>query len=121
QIIATAPPQVAGTVHLTVSSYAGTSATSSSDQFTYSSAGTPAITSINGSGTIAGGDNVAILGSGFTGASAVLFGKVPAAYFTVLSDNAIIATTPALMAGTWHITVTTLTGTSTTSSPDQFT
>ncbi len=47
------------------------------------------------SGTTAGGTSVIIGGSGFTGASAVTFGGVKAGSFTVVSENYILATTPA--------------------------
>ena len=45
-------------------------------------------------GLVAGGDSVNILGSGFTGATAVSFGGIPAASFIVNGDNSITATTP---------------------------
>src|SRR5207244_3098684 len=92
------------------------------DRFTYTAAAAPTVTSISlNSGSTAGGGIVAILGSGFTGASAVNFGTTAALVFSVYSDNAIIATAPPLAAGTWHITVVTPSGTSSTSSADQFT
>ncbi len=47
------------------------------------------------SGTSAGGTQVIIGGSGFTGASSVAFGGTAAQSFTVVADGYIIATTPA--------------------------
>jgi hypothetical protein len=41
------------------------------------------------------GDAIAITGTGFTGATAVAFGSIPATTFTVDSDTAITATVPA--------------------------
>jgi|GEM_PF-710395 len=122
QIIATAPPQAAATVDITVTTYAGTSSTSANDHYVYTAAAAPAVTSISlNAGSTAGGAVVAILGSGFTGASTVNFGSSAATTFTIVSDNAIIATAPGLSAGTFDITVVTPSGTSSTSSADQFT
>ena len=45
-------------------------------------------------GTSAGGDTVLISGTGFTGATNVLFGSTPASSFTVLDDNLIRAVAP---------------------------
>jgi len=67
-----------------------------------------------------GGTTVTLTGSGFTGASKVLFGTVAASSFTVSSDTQIKAVSPA-GSGTVHVTVTTPGGTTTTSNADQFT
>lgn len=56
-------------------------------------------------GTTAGGTTVIIAGSGFTGATSVKFGSVPAASFTVDSDVQITAVAPAHAAGTVQIVV----------------
>jgi hypothetical protein len=121
-ITAIAPPQAAGTVDVTVTTYAGTSATSSADHFTYNAASAPSVTAITpASGSVLGGTSVTITGSGFSGASTVNFGTTAALDFSVLSDNAIIATAPGGTAGTVDITVTTPSGTSSTSSADHFT
>jgi hypothetical protein len=71
------------------------------------------------SGASAGGDNVTITGSGFTGATQVEFGGV-SAQMTVNSDTEITATSPP-GSGTADITVVTPNGTSATSPADQFT
>ncbi|KJY42180.1 hypothetical protein VR41_08935 [Streptomyces sp. NRRL B-1568] len=63
------------------------------------------------SGTTAGGTNVTVTGTGFTGATTVRFGDTPATSFTVNSDTQITATTP-LGSGTVQVTVTTPSGTS---------
>ncbi len=121
-IVATTPSQATGTVHTTVTTYSGSSSTSTADQFTYSAASAPSVSSISPtSGSTAGGTIVAIFGSNFTGATAVSFGTLAASSFAVLADNQISATAPAQAAGTFHITVTTPSGTSSTSTSDQFT
>lgn len=58
--------------------------------------GAPTFTSINPtSGPVAGGTVVTITGTGFTGATNVVFGAEAAASFTVDSDTQVTATTPA--------------------------
>jgi hypothetical protein len=121
-ITATAPPQAAGTVDITVTTPSGTSATGTADHYTYNAAAVPAITNVTpNSGGIAGGTAVTVIGSGLTGASAVNFGSTAATSFTVISNTAILATSPSGTAGTVDITVTTPSGTSTTGSADHFT
>ena len=122
QITAVSPPEAAGTVDVIVTTYAGTSAASSNDQFTYTSASAPAVSSLGTStGTTAGGTSVAIMGTNFTGATAVMFGTVPAASFTVVSSTQITAVSPPQAAATVDVTVTTFAGTSSTGSADHFT
>ncbi len=70
-------------------------------------------------GPEAGGTNVTITGSGFSGATAVAFGGTPAASFTVASDTLITAVSPA-GTGTVDMTVTTPGGTSLVVTADQF-
>ena len=70
------------------------------------------------SGSAVGGDSVTITGSGFTGATEVDFGGA-SAHFTVDSDTEITVTSPP-GSGTVHVTVVTPTGSSATSSADQF-
>ena len=82
----------------------------------------PTVTSLaTTSGPSAGGTSVVITGTGFTGASAVVFGSTSATGFTVNSATQITATAPAGSAGTVDITVTTTGGTSATGAGDQFT
>ncbi|MBF6296968.1 IPT/TIG domain-containing protein [Nocardia amamiensis] len=100
-IIALAPPGT-GTVPVTVTTAAGTSAGVS---FTYVPA--PTLTSISpATGPVTGGTTVTLTGTGFTGATAVFFGILPATSFTVNSPTQITAVTPAGL-GTVPVTVAT--------------
>jgi hypothetical protein len=119
-ITAVTPAGTDGTVDVTVSTVGGTSATSTADQFTYADP-VPTVTGVSPStGSAAGGDAVTITGSGFTSAYDVSFGGVSAS-FTVNSDGSITAVTPAGNPGTVDVTVSTVGGTSATSTADQFT
>jgi hypothetical protein len=123
KITAFSPASAAGTVHVTVTTPGGTSATSDFDQFTY--VPVPIVTSVSpNSGPATGGTTVTIKGSGFKDASEVRFGSVVvlASSFTVNSDGTqITVNSPASAAGTVHVTVTTpIGGTSATSNADLF-
>ncbi|MGY1941351.1 IPT/TIG domain-containing protein [Nocardia gipuzkoensis] len=99
-IIAITPPGT-GTVPVTVTNSAGTSP---GVPFTYVSV--PTLVSVTpNTGPVTGGTAVTITGTGFTGATGVFFGVLPAASFTVNSDTQITAVTP-LGFGTVPITVT---------------
>jgi hypothetical protein len=67
-----------------------------------------------------GETTVNITGSGFTGATSVMFGSVPAMGFTVNSDTSITAVSPAEAAMTVDVTVTGPGGTSEVSRHDHF-
>ena len=119
-ITATAPAESAGTIDITVTTAGGTSATSTADQYTYVSA--PTLTLVGpSSGPLGGGNSVALTGTGFTNATAVLFGSTAASSFTINSATSITATAPAESAGTVDITVTNPGGISATGSADQYT
>ncbi|MBX5465972.1 MAG: IPT/TIG domain-containing protein [Firmicutes bacterium] len=109
----TTPPGL-GTVDVRVGNDAAISGTGVADQFTYNGTSVlaPQVTSVTPSGgPAAGGTSVVIGGSGFTGATAVLFGSTPAAHFTVVSDSKITATAPP-GSGTVSVTVVTANGVS---------
>lgn len=72
------------------------------------------------SGPAAGASSVTITGSYLAGATAVLFGGMPAAGFTVDSDAQITAISPA-GSGTVDVRVTTAAGTSASGAADRFT
>ena len=124
QLTVTSPPATAsGPVDVTVTTPAGTSTTSSADHFTYNSAAAaPTVTAINPDrGPVAGGTNVTVTGTGFTGATGVNFGQVAVQNLAVASDTQLTVTSPpATAAGTVGVTVTTPAGTSPTSPADQF-
>ena len=61
----------------------------------------------------AGGTAVTIVGTGFTGATSVMFGSTSAASFTVVSDTEIDAVSPAGTNGLVNIVITTPEGTAT--------
>lgn len=80
----------------------------------------PTITELRpASGPATGGTDVVVLGTGFTGAKAVLFGAEPATSFTVSSDSELEATAPP-GSGAVDVTVETSAGTSAAGAPDRF-
>jgi hypothetical protein len=126
-------PEGAGTVHVTVTTPGGASATSSADQFTIDpyvgppgggGGGAPTVTSVlPGSATDNdGGDVVAVHGTGFTTAIAVRFGIAaasPQGVFTVMSDAELSVLTPP-GSGTVDVIVTNSYGESAPSPVDEF-
>ena len=72
-------------------------------------------------GTLAGGTDVTVEGSDFTGATEVFFGSQAATSVTVLADSRLIATSPISSSGRVDLTVATVGGTSGTSADDVFT
>jgi IPT/TIG domain len=114
-------PAGAGVVDVTVTTAAGgTSLTSFADQFTY--VPLPSVTGVSPeTGPSAGGSAVTITGNDLTEATAVDFGSTPATSIVADSENSITAVSPAGTAGeTVDVTVTTLGGTSFTSTADRF-
>jgi hypothetical protein len=121
EITASAPGGTPGLpVDVTVTTPAGTSATSSADQYTY---GGPTVTGLSpDAGPTAGGNTVTITGTGFSSDSTVEFGSSAASDVNVISSTTIAATAPAQSAGpSVDVTVSTPAGTSATSSADQYT
>jgi outer membrane protein assembly factor BamB len=121
KIQAVSPAEPGGTVDVRVTTPAGTSPVTSADRFTYVQ-NAPTVTAISpAGGPTTGATSVTISGSGFGTASAVHFGSVAAAAYTVMSDTRIVATSPSEASGTVDVTVANPAGTSPTSSADQFT
>jgi hypothetical protein len=106
QITTTAPAHAAGQVDVVVSNQGIDSATSANTKFTY--VARPVVTLLTPrAGPVEGGTTVTINGSGFTGATAVRFGGVDAASFTVNgAGTQITATAPAHAAGVVDVVVT---------------
>ena len=109
----------AGALHVTVTNGGGTSIETSEDGYFYLPL--PTVTNVDpDSGVLAGGNNVTISGSGFTGATVVMFGATSSA-FSIVDDTTIGVTAPAGSAGTVHVTVTAPGGSSTATVADQYT
>ena len=125
------PAHAATTVDITVQTPAGTSTTSSADQYIYASA--PTVTSVVPSfGPLVGGSSVIVNGTGFdpggVAASIVSVGGTNVTpcpgspCFVVGSDTQLtIGSFPSGLAGTIDITATAVGGTSATSSADKYT
>ena len=77
----------------------------------------PALTALSTPSVPTAGGPVTLTGSGFTGATSVTFGGVPATSFTVVSDTRIDAVAPIHTVATGVVAVTTLGGASPTSPP----
>ena len=100
-ITAVVPPGT-GTLDVTVITPGGTSATGSSDKFSY--VPLPAVTKVSpDKGPEAGGTSVTITGTNFSEATAVEFGSAGATSFKVVSATSITAVSPA---GTSTVDVT---------------
>jgi hypothetical protein len=118
-IVATAPAHADGTVDVTVTNPAGTSAVVAADQYAYAAAA-PTVTSVSpATGPPGGGTEVTITGTGFSDATEVSFGSTAAAAVGLPSATSITAVTPA-GSGTVDVTVTSPDGTSAASAADQF-
>ncbi|HEY1449547.1 MAG TPA: penicillin acylase family protein [Solirubrobacteraceae bacterium] len=115
-------PAGTGTVDVSVTTPAGTSAANPSDEFTYLvPPPVPVVKKVTPHiGSTAGGTTVTITGSKFTAASAVHFGSTPAASFTVSSDGSITAVSPEGEPGIVDVTVSSEGGTSTILGRDHF-
>jgi hypothetical protein len=121
KITAVSPAEASALHNIFVTTPGGTSATVTADQFTFKNTA-PVVTAVSPtSGSTSGGTTVTITGTGFTGATKVLFGAVAAASFTVVSDTKITAVSPAEASALHNIFVTTPWGTSATVTADQFT
>ena len=136
-IQATTPAHSAGFVDVTVVNSSGTSATSTATRYHFltttigSVASPPSAPNVQGlpvidglettGGSTLGGTTFLLYGTGFTTASQVMFGTVPASSFQRISDNELLVTTPPQSPGTLNITVQTPAGSSTPTAASQFT
>lgn len=115
-----APPHIAGSVSVIVTTIYGTSLDTAADNYLYTGTILPVVSSVSPN-TGKPGDLIIVGGSGFTGATGVTFGGASAT-FTILSDTQIRATVPTgATVGQVDIRVINATGTSATSSADLFT
>lgn len=102
-------PGGSGPVDVTVTTAGGTSNPLS---FTY--VGAPVVASVlPDHGATAGGTSVTLTGQALSGVTAVAFGGVPAASFTVVDDHTITAVTPVHDRGPVDVTATSVGGTAT--------
>ncbi len=117
-VTAVAPPHPAGAVDVALTAKGRTAPAGS---YAYR-VPAPTVTGLApAAGPTAGGTTVTLTGTDFTGATAVAFGTVPAASFTVVDDTTITATAPAASTvGAVDVTVTTPGGTSTTGPADRY-
>ena len=115
------PQHSAGTAQVVVNGDGGDSTQVAI--FTYLAANlSPTITVMSpGIGTVDGGTQVTIYGTGFLLANSVTFGGVAATNISVVNNTTIIATTPAHAAGSVNVIVTTPVGSSTSVTASQFT
>ena len=121
-ITITVPPGPFGSWPVIVTTSTGSSSPASGAMYTYTG---PPIAAVSGvspnSGTTVGFTVVKISGYGFSGASAVYFGAVPAITFVVNADDTITAISPPNAVGTDVVTVVTLGGTTPATAAGQFT
>jgi hypothetical protein len=122
-IVAVSPPHTAGTVHVTVTTVAGgPSASTPADRFTFVGPAAVQVSSISPAvGPTSGGTVVTVYGSGFAGTLSVYFGGVPSPSFAVLNDGILQAVAPAHTAGTVHVVVSSVSGSSAPTAADLFT
>ena len=120
QVKVTAPVRAAGTVDVLVTTAGGTSAVATGAKFTY--VATPAVTGISpsSSGT-AGGTIVTITGTNMSGATTVTFGGTAGTALTVVSATQVKVTSPARVAGTVDVLVTSPGGASPVVAVDKYT
>jgi large repetitive protein len=122
QLSVVTPVLPAGTFDVLVTTPGGTNATSSADQFTALSTPAPVVSGVTpNSGPTSGGTTVTVTGTGFTGATSVSFNGTPGTNVVVASDSKITVTSPAQVAGSANVRVSTPFGLSAVVSADQFT
>jgi outer membrane protein assembly factor BamB len=120
-VLAVSPAHPAGgTVDISVTIPAGTSAAVPADRFTYVK--TPTVTRLTPhEGATSGHTDVTFTGSNLTGATEVRFGTSKAISFTAVSATSITTESPPHAAGAVEVSVTTAGGKSAASAGDHFT
>lgn len=114
------PPQSAGAHDVEVTTAGGRSLPNSHDKYTYVTRPKVAGLSVH-HGPAKGGNVITIIGTDFSGLSAVRFGLVTATHFTLISPTKIKVKVPAQAAGTHDVEVTTPGGRSHPNSHDKYT
>jgi hypothetical protein len=106
-ITCTTPPGVLGPCNVSVSGPGGTGSLVDGFEYTATPTPPPTITSVTpDSGSTLGGETITVSGTGFTGASSVEVGAVPATGLVVVSDTELNCVTPAVPhAIRTHVTV----------------
>ena len=103
-ITVNSPAGTASTVDIKVTNTAGTSAAVTADHFTYEAV--PTVTGLSvSSGPVTGATSVTLTGTGFIGATAVLFGSANATSVVVNGATSITVDAPSGTAGTEDVTV----------------
>jgi hypothetical protein len=120
KITAKTPAHAAGLVDVRVTTPVSMSATTAADHYTYVPA--PTIASVSPThGTHLGGTIVTVIGSHFTGATAVRFTATPGTSVVVVSDTKITVKAPAHAVGITNVQVVTAGGTSAIVTADRYT
>jgi len=110
QVQVTAPAHAAGAVDVIVTTTGGASATGPAAQFTYTQAA-PVVTGMwPRGGPLAGGTTVTVYGWGFSSATGVTFGGVPATGMVIVDDGTLTVVSPLHGVGTVDVVVTTSAG-----------
>jgi hypothetical protein len=120
-LIATSPPESAGTVGVIVTTTSGSSTPTPKDAFTFN-LNAPVVKRVfPNHGRVTGGTLVLIKGQHFTKTATVDFGTVAAASVAFQSNHVLLARSPAESAGTVDVIVTTAIGPSVPTPDDAFT
>ena len=116
ELVTVLPSGLSGQISVSVTTPVGTS------PLGYMGGPPPQVSQVtpDASGT-SGGETVDIYGNYFNGTTAVYFGSTEATSFSVISGTEVEAVAPAEQSGTVDVTVTTPSGTSPSTSSDQFT
>ena len=112
-------PAGIGRVDVTVTNSFGTSSTLVDDEYSYT---VPTIESVSPNvGSSVGGEVLYVYGTGFKGATGVLFGAIPATAIQVIGDSEVAAVVPPGLGAAVNLTVMTPNGTSQVNYADVFT
>ncbi|MCD5309851.1 beta strand repeat-containing protein [Kineosporia babensis] len=121
QVTVTTPAKAAGLVNVALTN--GSAASTSTALFTYLAANLgPVVTGLTPAlGSVAGGNQVTISGSGFLLATGVTFGGTAATITSLINTNTIVVNAPAHAVGEVDVVVTTPVGSSSVSADSKYT